>query len=243
MKITSILSPRLMPVLLAVLGGTLLLAQNPAEKREASVKPGINKNFLDPNLVVGDWLGRFEVESREVFHCRDEVVAQLKIEPGMAVADIGAGTGLYLQPFAEAAGKEGKVYAVEISKVFLKHLRKRADKLKLDQVEVVHGAEDSVNLPESSVDLAFICDTYHHFEYPKSTLASLHAALKPGARLALIDFERIPGVTREWLLDHVRAGKDVFVKEIEDAGFEKVKELTLAGFKENYFVIFRKPSA
>lgn len=225
-----------------MLTGSFLAAQSP-DKEEESVKPGINKNFLDPNLVIEDWLGRFEVESREVYHCREEVVTQLGITQGMTVADIGAGTGLYMQAFAEAAGRQGKVYAVDISEVFLKHLRRRAEKLELKQVETVLGSDKSVKLPEESVDLMFICDTYHHFEYPEATMASIWKAVKPGGRLALIDFERIPGVTREWLLGHVRAGKEVFVDEIEQAGFEKIKELTLAGFKENYFVIFRKKAS
>ncbi|MGY8690697.1 MAG: class I SAM-dependent methyltransferase, partial [Verrucomicrobiales bacterium] len=165
----------------------------------------------------------------------------LDIERGMTVADIGAGTGLYLKPFAEAVGDGGKLYAVDISEVFIKHLQMRSEKQGLKQVETILGAEDAVRLPDSSIDLAFICDTYHHFEYPKNSLASILNALKPGGRLALIDFERIPEVSREWTMGHVRAGKDVFTKEIETAGFEKVKELTLAGFKENYFIIFRKP--
>ncbi len=210
-------------------------------KKETSVKPGINKNFLSSDLIIEDWLGRFEVESREVYHCQDEVLKLLEIEPGSTVADVGAGTGLYMEPFAKAVGEKGKVYAVDISEAFIKHLNTRREKKDLKQVEIVLCAEDSVKLPEASTDLVFICDTYHHFEFPKSTLASIWKALKPGGRIALIDFERIPGVSREWLLGHVRAGKEVFRKEIEDAGFKLVKELTVEGFKENYFLIFEKP--
>ena len=58
---------------------------------------------------------------------------------------------------------------------------------------VVLGGERSVELPEASVDLAFVCDTYHHFEYPRSTLASLHTAIRPGGALVVVDFEREPG--------------------------------------------------
>lgn len=235
-------SPPVLLSLVLLLGVTWLVGQEAQRNRADSVKPGINKNFLNPELVIEDWLGRFEVESREVYHCQKEIIEQLGIEKGMAVADIGAGTGLYMEPFAERVGPNGKVFSVDIAPVFIKHLKTRAERRKLNQVTVVKCAEDSVSLPENSVDVAFICDTYHHFEYPGSTLASLLAAMKPGGRVAVIDFERIPGVTREWLLNHVRAGKDVFVREIEEAGFEKEKELTLAGLKENYFVIFRKPS-
>src|SRR5947209_3814252 len=68
---------------------------------------------------------------------------------------------------------------------------------------------DSVKLPPGSVDLVFICDTYHHFEYPRRTMASIHQALKPAGQLVLVDFKRIPGVSREWVLGHVRAGQEV----------------------------------
>ena len=101
-------------------------------------------------------------------------------------------------------------------------------------------AEDSTNLPANSIDVAFICDVYHHFEYPNSSMASIHRALKDDGRLIVIDFERIPGESREFILGHVRAGKDVFRSEIEDVGFTIEKEVDVPGFKENYFLKFRK---
>jgi predicted methyltransferase len=89
------------------------------------------------------------------------------------------------------------------------------------------------------VDLVFVCDTYHHFEYPYRTLATIHRALKPGGRLVVIDFRRIPGKSREWVLGHVRAGQDVVEKEIAEAGFRKVGE-TKDLLDENYLVRFEK---
>ena len=86
-----------------------------------------------------------------------------------------------------------------------------------------------------------MCDTYHHFEYPHSTLASLHQAIRPGGSLVVIDFERIPGESRDWVLEHVRAGKDVFTREIEAAGFELVEQVAIEGLKENYVLRFRRP--
>ena len=231
--------PILAPLSALCLALPLALAQE-SKKKPESVKPGINAKYLDPNLKLRDWIGRFEVESREVYHCRHEIVENLGLKPGMAIADIGAGTGLYMGPFAKAVGTEGKVYAVDISEAFVKGLRDRATKAKLPQVEVVLCKEDSVELEAGSIDLAFVCDTYHHFEYPTSTLASIHQALKPGGRLVVIDFERIEGVTREWLMNHVRAGKGVFSAEIKAAGFELSKEVDLEGLKENYFLIFKK---
>ena len=100
---------------------------------------------------------------------------------------------------------------------------------------------DSIDLPEGSIDAAWICDTYHHFESPQATLASIKRALRPGGRLVLIDFERIPGVTRDWLLEHVRADKATFRSEVEAAGFEFVDEPEVEGLEENYVLRFRRP--
>ena len=143
--------------------------------------------------------------------------------------------------FDRAVGREGRVYAVEISPKFLEHLRERAKSEKLTSVEVVKGLEDSVELPAASVDLAFVCDTYHHFEYPKSTLASLFAAIRPGGSLVVLDFERVPGQSSDWVIEHVRAGKEVTREEIESAGFQFEREIQVDGLKENYVLRFRRP--
>ena len=228
-----------LPVVL--LAGISSLAQERGEAaKEPSVKPGINENFLDPGLKVDDWLKRFEVESREVFHGKEAVLKACGLEKGMVVADIGAGTGLYTRLFAEAVGPEGWVAAVDISGPFLKHIVARAEQEGQKNITAILSPESSISLPPNSVDVAFICDTYHHFEFPRGTMESLIRSLKKGGTVVVIDFERIEGVSREWLLGHVRAGKEVFRKEIEDAGLTFVEELKIQGFKENYFLRFRK---
>ncbi len=209
-------------------------------QREESVRPGVNERFLDPELNVESFIDRFEVESREIFSARDEVLEACGLKPSWRVADVGAGTGLYTRIFSEALGANGWVYAIDISPRFIQHVGEIVKRRRLQNVTTVLCAEDSINLPPASVDIAFVCDTYHHFEFPKSTMASIHRALRPGGRLIVIDFERIPGESREWLLGHIRAGKDVFRKEIESAGFELVEEVDLAGLKENYFLKFLK---
>ena len=160
----------------------------------------------------------FEGESREVFTARHEVVEAFGIRPGQRVADIGAGTGFYSDLFAQEAGDKGWVYAVDISTRFLEHINQEyGDTANLT---AVLGREDSVQLPPDSIDMAFLCDTYHHFEYPDSTMRSIHKALAPGGTVVIVDFERIPGETRQWTLDHVRAGKATTRKEMEAFGFE-----------------------
>ncbi len=223
-------------------GGDDVLIRN-AKIRELkqSVRPGINEGFLNPKLEVPVWINRFEVEAREIFLARNQILKAVGLSAGEVIADIGAGTGLFMPLFAEAVGEDGAVIAVDLSEPFVKHLRGRAKKLGLDNVTVVQCSEDSVGLEENSIDVAFICDTYHHFEYPIASLASIRDALKPGGRLVVIDFERIEGESRQWTLDHVRAGKETFSSEIASAGFERLKELQVPGLKENYFLVFRSP--
>jgi len=207
---------------------------------EASVKPGINKSFVDPNLDVDSYVKRFEIESREVFVNRERILAACGIEEGDFVADVGAGTGLFTRMFSLVVGEKGWVYAVDIAPRFIEHINSEATKHKLNNITGVLCAENSVNLPPNSVDVVFICDTYHHFEYPKSTLASIKRALKKDGHLILIDFDRVEGKSREWLMGHVRAGKDVFQKEVLDAGFKLIEEKKIDGFEENYFLKFEK---
>lgn len=212
-----------------------------ATGREVSVKPGINDNFLDPELDVGDFEERFEGDNREVFVHRARVAHKSGIQPGADVADIGAGTGLFTRMFSRRVGAEGKVYAVEISPRFAEHLRRDAQQRSLDNVEVVLCSERDVQLPEASIDLAFVCDTYHHFEYPKGTLRSIYRALRPGGELVIVDFRRIPGVSRPWILGHVRAGQEQVEAEIAAEGFLKVQEELVPQLRENYLVRFRRP--
>ncbi|MCP3905065.1 MAG: methyltransferase domain-containing protein [Planctomycetes bacterium] len=207
---------------------------------EQSVKPGINERYLAADLDPEDWVNRFEVESREIYTARHEIVAAAGLRPGMAVADVGAGTGLFVEPFAHAVGRGGRVFAVDIAPNFVAHIDERARAAGLTQVESRLCREDSVDLPRASIDAAFVCDTYHHFEYPQSSLRSIHEALRPGGHLVIIDFERIPGVSREWIFGHVRAGKDVFTAEIVASGFELVEEIDVDGLEENYCLRFRR---
>lgn len=200
----------------------------------------LNERFVDPGLEVDSWVERFEGESREVFVARNEVLRATAVSAGDRVVDIGAGTGLYTQLFAETVGDKGWVYAVDISPAFLEHINGKAAETGLTNVTTVLGHVDSIQLPPNSVDHAFLCDTYHHLEAVEPMLASIHRALDSGGRLVVIDFERIPGESREWTLEHVRGGKDEFRAEIEAAGFVFVEEIKIPKFEENYFITFKK---
>lgn len=213
-----------------------VITMGEAPGQDQSVNPGINDSFVDPD--PRKFVERFEKEGREVYDNREKIIAELRIEPGMSVADVGAGTGLFTRLIAPAVGKEGKVYAVDIAKAFVTHTLLSCRARGFTNVEGVVCTADDAKLPTHSVDVIFICDTYHHFEYPLKTMRSLHRALKPGGQLVVLDFERIEGVSSDWILGHVRAGKEIFRSEIEEAGFELEEELDL--FEQNYFLRFRK---
>jgi len=217
-----------------------------AQAQTAPPKEGadseINKPFERPGVDVKGYVRRFESDDREVYAKRNEIAKALDLKPGMAVADVGAGTGPFTRLFAEKVGKEGRVYAVDISRDFLKHIAEESKKLGQTQVETVLGSQDGTNLKPGSVDLVYICDVFHHFEAPEKMLASIHQALRPGGTFALIEFDRVEGKSSDFVLKHVRASQKEFIREIEAAGFKLDKSRTgeEPKFKENFFARFRR---
>src|SRR4051812_27170187 len=113
------MSPCKFTLAIAVCFSSAALVSVPLEAQEKSVRPGINKPFENPDLT--EFLKKFEGESREIAASSKEIVAACKLKPGMMVADVGAGTGLFTRKFATEVGDKGKVYAVDISEAFLKH--------------------------------------------------------------------------------------------------------------------------
>lgn len=206
-----------------------------AVAQEKSVRPGINDSFRDPD--PNQFTERFEIESREVFAKREQILKAMKLKPTDVVADIGAGTGLFTRIFATNLGPEGRVIAVDIAQKFLDHIEVTCRERSIRNVETLLCRDDSTELPPESVDVAYICDTYHHFEFPLKTMTSLRKAMKPGGRVIVVDFKRIEGESTEWTMYHVRAGQEVFEKEITEAGFRKVDEVKDL-LRENYMVIF-----
>ena len=215
----------------------LIVLTAPLPAQETSVNPGINDSFENPD--VDRFVGRFEREGRDAFDHREEIVEACQIEEGMAVADVGTGTGLFTRMFAPLVGDDGMVYAVDIAERFVKHVEQTALDEGHENVVGVVCTQDSARLPEASVDIVFICDTYHHFEFPHKTMMSIHQALRPEGILVLVDFRRIEGESSEWTLGHVRAGQEVFTEEIEAAGFRQIEERQDM-LDESYFLRFEK---
>src|SRR5262245_30939361 len=178
--------------------------------------PEINEPYRNPDYRR--WQRSFETEGREVYEKRLAIVDAAAPKPGQAVADVGAGTGLFTRLFAERVGPQGRVYAVDIARSFVEGNLQRARAARLENVVGIVSTQADTRLEPDSVDLVFISDAYHHFEDPAAMLASIRRALRPGGTLVIIDFERIPGVTPDWIVKHVRGGKEDFRREIETAG-------------------------
>lgn len=204
---------------------------------EANVNPGINDHYLaDPDY--DQWVSIFERPGREVFDQRKAVIEALHIRPGMDIADIGAGTGLYTRAFSHEVGNSGTVYAVDIAPNFVEGIMRQAKAAGVTNVVGVLNSDKSVDLPKASIDMAFVCDTYHHFEYPKSMLRSMHEAIRPGGQLVIIDFRKIQGFSSRWVMSHTRADKATVINEIESEGFKLVEDNNL--LKTNFFLKFTK---
>jgi predicted methyltransferase len=217
-----------------LLAGLLLVFS--ATAQEQSIRPGINRHFEDPDWQ--QWVNTFERPGREVYDQRHAIVAASEVRPGMAVADIGAGTGLFTRPFAAAVEPVGTVYAIDLARTFVDNILRTCREQGLSNVTGIVNTPTDIGLPADSIDLAFITDTYHHFEYPQQTLASIHQALRSDGRLIIIDFRRDPHISTNWVMGHVRGNRAQVIQEVQTAGFRLVDDKPL--MRTNYFLEFVK---
>jgi ubiquinone/menaquinone biosynthesis C-methylase UbiE len=207
---------------------------------ETSVKPGINDTYLNPDINPEAQNKGFTSENRETFANRTEIAAAIGLKPGMTVADVGAGTGIYEPVFSKAVGASGKVYAVDISKPLLAFLEKSMKEAGIANVTAVLGSDKTINLPPNSVDVVFTSDVYHHFEYPQAILEDIRRVLKDGGQFIVVDYDHIPGVTPSSRLQHVRTDKKTVIAEVTQAGFKPPEDVKISGLKESFFLRFRK---
>ncbi len=143
--------------------------------QDESLKPGINDGYTKQSVESS--VKRFETDRRAVVVKKAEILKACQLKPGMTVADVGAGTGLFTRPMAAAIAPKGKVYAVDVTEQFVKHVEATCREQGLENVVGVVCKPTSTELPSGAIDLVFTSDTYHHFEFPYKVLASVHQSL------------------------------------------------------------------
>lgn len=159
--------------------------------RVPASRDGIGKQYMGREIarVMGhqaaDWLERPERLTEER---PDLLIGELDIKPGMMVADIGAGTGYHVERIAPLVTPGGKVFAVDIQPEMLTLLEQRLKRQGIFNAVPVLGLVDDPKLAAQSLDLIIMVDVYHEFEFPAQMLNKMVAALKPGGRIAFVEF-------------------------------------------------------
>lgn len=196
----------------------------------AWAEPPHHHNFSD----VPRWVKAFEEKSRDEWQKPAAVVEYLDLKPGQVVADLGAASGYFSRPLARAVAPEGWVFAVEVEPGFFPPLHQLALEQGVGNIATVLARLDDPNLPRGSTDLIFICDTLHHIEGRPAYYEKLKAALKPGGRIAVVDFfpdREIPVGPKKSERLSVRQVSD----ELTAAGFRVHSEVNLLPYQ--YIVV------
>jgi len=179
---------------------------------------------------AGD-LSIFEYPDRDKKLQIDRVMDLLGIRPGKSVADIGAGSGWFTVRAARRVGPGGTVFAEDINPQAIEYMNQRMVKEKLGNVKTVLGTPDDTKLPAASVDAVLMLKVYHEIAHPVPVMKELRAALRPGAKLGIID--RNGNGTDHGL------NLEIVVKEMGEAGYklEAKYDFTKAD-GQDYFLIF-----
>jgi len=181
---------------------------------------------------AGD-LSIFEEPGRDQRLQIDRVMDILHLHPGSTVADIGAGSGWFTVRAARRVAPGGRVIAEDINPKAIEYIRQRATNEHLADVDLLLGTPDDPKLPPNSLDAAMMMKVYHEIAHPALVLANLRAALKPGARFAIIDRN---GTGADHGLD-----ERVLRKEVEANGFRQVARYDFTKADgQDYFLIFVK---
>jgi predicted methyltransferase len=175
----------------------------------------------------------------------ERLIKALEIQAGSSVGEIGAGDGAMTILIAKAVGPPGRVYSNELNQDRQKRIGPAAKKAGLQNVTPVEGRETETNLPAECCDALFMRNVYHHFGDPPAMNASLLASLKPGGRLAVIDFTPPPGTDTAAPGKRGEDGRHgvtaaTVERELKAAGFEI---LSSDGTNRSVFVVARRPPA
>jgi len=158
----------------------------------------------------------YEGVNRDDWQQPRKVIAALKIQPAAIVVDLGSGGGYFTFRLAEAAGQNGKVYAVDVDQDMVDLIAKTAKENAASNIEPILAKPNDPMLPKTGVDLIFTSNTYHHIDNRVAYFANLRRYLRPGGSVAIIDFDR-----RAWLEGLLRhyTPSEFIKREMEQAGY------------------------
>jgi ubiquinone/menaquinone biosynthesis C-methylase UbiE len=220
------LKARVIAIALSLLVQTVLIA---SPQTASPVAPqGEPRKTSEP--YTGD-LSIFDSPGREDRLQINRVMDILGIAPGKAVADIGAGSGWFTVRAAKRMSGRGLVYAVDINPEAIRYVDDRARKEQLQNVKTILGQADNPLLPARSVDAVLLLKTYHEVAQPVALLQNLRAALRPGAKVGVID--------RNGNGENHGVGRDVVIREAKQAGYKLIDQYDFVqADKMDYFLIF-----
>jgi precorrin-6B methylase 2 len=149
-------------------------------------------------------------------------IDSLDIRQGQTVADLGAGGGYYALQFARKVGPRGRVYAVDINLKFLDYIARRADEAGIRNLEAVLADEDNSRLPDSSIDIVFMRNVFHHLPGGGLYFKKLSRILKPGGKIAVIEYKKTGGFSLSGLLGHTTPEEEI-VTALTEAGYDRAE--------------------
>ena len=222
-----IIMQRIRPLLITfflVLSGLVVVSARPVPP---AAQDGQRKTS-DP--YTGD-LSIFESPGREDRLQINRVMDILGITQGKSVADIGAGSGWFTVRAAKRTGAAGMVYAVDINPEAVHYIDQRAQKEQLQNVKTILSKPDDPLLPPASLDAVLMLKTYHEIAHPITLLKNLLPALRPGAKIGVID--------RNGNGEDHGIGREVVTKEAKEAGYRLLDQYDFVkGDKMDYFLVF-----
>jgi arsenite methyltransferase len=189
------------------------------------------------NRPAAEWIRTLERPERIAGLKIDEILAKLNLKPGMVVADIGSGSGVFSRPMAKAVAPDGKVISVDIDSALLSYVSERAAKEHITNIETHLAVPDDAKLSGPIVDLAFFHDVLHHIEHRELYLKNLAKYIKPGGRVAMIENEASNANPMQQHKPEMLMKKEDVQKWMATAGFRPVETIDLFAGKK-WFIIF-----
>lgn len=167
------------------------------------------------------------------------ILESIALQKGQKIADIGAGGGYFTLRFAEIAGSEGKVYAIDTKPGFLDFIKKSARNRNLNNVVTILASENGLDLPREELDFIFMRNITHHISDRSKYFGALKKFLKPDGRIAVIEYRPSRSFGFRGLFGH-HVPKESIIQEMEEAGYSLEREFDF--LPEQHFTIYLKKS-